>query len=121
MLDRGDCTKLLPHLNGIVGAVIRALTAGNAFLLINLGNVVASGSIGRVIILGNAQSQTAFRLAVADGKGFTLMQGGDLMNASSFIAFLNQRFGFCYRNRFTLTGPVEHICHMAHEDAQTFV
>ena len=114
-------TELLAHLDGVVGAVIGALTAGHALFLVDLGHVVAGGGGGSVVILGDAQGQAAFGHAVANGEGLALMQGSDLMDAAALLTFGDQILGLLNGDGTALSGVVEHVGHMSHEDAETLV
>ena len=121
VIDRGFGAELLPHLDRVVGTVVRTLAAGDTFCLVDFGNIVALGGIGRVVVLRNAQRQAALGHTVADGQGFALIQRRDLVDAAALLAFGNQRLGLVHGDRAALAGAVEHIAHMAHEDAEAFV
>ena len=66
MLNGSLCAELLSELNGVVGTVFNALTSGNAVFSLDICFIVAAGSIGRVKILGCAESKAGIGHTVAD-------------------------------------------------------
>ena len=119
--DGGLGAELLAHLDGVVGAVVGALAAGHALVLLDLGHVVAGGGGGGVVVLADAQGQAALGHAVADGEGLALVQGGDLVDTAALLALGHQRLGLGHGAGLALAGAVEHVAHVAHEDAETLV
>ena len=119
--DRRLGAELLTHLNSVVGAVVGALAAGHALGLVDLRDVVALRGGGGVVILRHAESQAALRRAVADGEGLALVQGGDLVHEAARVGQTHELLGLGHGDRAALAGTVEHVAHMAHEDAQTLV
>ena len=49
------------------------------------------------------------------------MQGGDLVDAAALLALFDQFLGLRHTDGTALARAVEHVAHMAHEDAQAFV
>ena len=121
VLNGRQSAELLAHLDGIVGAAVGALAAGDALFVVDLGHVVALGGSGGVVILGHTEGQAALRHAVADRKGLPLMQGRDLMDTAAVLGFLQKLLGLGNGHGTALAGVVEHIAHMAHEDAEALV
>ena len=49
------------------------------------------------------------------------MQGRDLVDTAALVTLFYQRLGLFHRAGAALAGAVEHVAHMAHEDAETLV
>ena len=121
ILDGRFRAQLLTHLNGVICALVGALTAGNALILVDLGNIVALRKCRSVVILRNAQGKAAFRLAVADGKGVAALKRRYLMHAADLLDMAHHLVRFLLGELFAPAETDEHIGAMPHEQAEALV
>ena len=113
--------QLLTHLNGVICALVGALAAGNALILVDLGDIVALRKCRSVVILRNSQCKAAFRLAVADGKGVAALERRYLMHAADLLDMAHHFVSFLFRELFAPAETDEHIGAVPHEQAEALV
>ena len=121
MFDGRFGAELLAHLDGVIRAAVGALAAGDALFLVDLRDIVAAGGAGGVVILAHPEGEAAFGHTVADGEGLALVERRDLVDAAALVALFDEGLGLLHGAGAALAGAVEHIAHVAHEDAQPLV
>ena len=120
-LDVHRCAELLPELQGICGADLDALGAGNAFGFVDLGHVVRADGIPRAEHQTYAQAEAGTGAAVADRCAFAgLLDVGDIVHETVFLGALDDLKRFLPGDCPCTAGADIMLGTLAHLDAHLF-